>query len=62
MAKTAKKHSPMEGTLAYTISAAIVGFGILVFVDGLNSGAPFLSACAALIPFAIGLVSAFGDH
>jgi hypothetical protein len=52
----------MEGTLAYTISVAIVGFGILVFVDGLNSGAPFLSACAALIPFAIGLVSAFGDH
>jgi hypothetical protein len=40
----------MEGTLAYTISAAIVGFGIWVFVDGLNSGAPILLACAALIP------------
>jgi hypothetical protein len=52
----------MAGTLAYTISAAIVGFGIWVFVDCVNSGAPILWAFAALIPLAIGLVSAFGDH
>jgi hypothetical protein len=52
----------MEEALAYTISAAIVGFGIWVFVDGLRSGAPIALACAALIPVAIGLVSAFGEH
>jgi hypothetical protein len=52
----------MEGTLAYTVSAAMVGFGIWVFVDGLHSGAPILSACAALMTVAIGLMSAFGDH
>jgi hypothetical protein len=52
----------MEGTLAYTISLGMVGFGIWVFVGGLNAGAPILSACAALIPVAIGLVSAVGDH
>jgi hypothetical protein len=52
----------MEGTLGYTISAAIVGFGSWVFVGGLNSGAPISLACAALIPVAIGLVSAFGDQ
>jgi hypothetical protein len=52
----------MNETLAYAISAGIVGFAILVFFDGLNSGSPILSASAALILVAIGLVSAVGDH
>ena len=52
----------MEGMLAYAISIGLVGFGIWVFVATLNYGAPILSACAALILVAIGLVSAVGDH
>jgi hypothetical protein len=51
----------MERALAYLISAGIVGFGAWIFIAGLSSGAPALWACAALIPVAIGLLSAFGD-
>jgi hypothetical protein len=52
----------MEEILAYTISAGIVGFGIWIFVGAMDSGAPVLLACAALIPIVIGTWSARGDH
>ena len=52
----------MEAILAYAISAGITGFGVWVFDDALNSSAPILLACAALISITIGLVSVFGDH
>lgn len=51
---------PMDTVAAYAISAFIVGFGIGIFIAGLNSGAPALWACVALIPVAIGLISLFG--
>jgi hypothetical protein len=51
----------MERTLAYVISAGIVGFGVWIFIAGLSSGAPALWTCGALIPVAIGLLSVFGD-
>ncbi|WP_146101238.1 hypothetical protein [Bradyrhizobium sp. AC87j1] len=51
---------PMDTVAAYAISAFIVGFGVGIFVAGLNSGAPALWACVALIPVAIGLLSVFG--
>ncbi|TFV75310.1 hypothetical protein E4K64_16540 [Bradyrhizobium frederickii] len=50
----------MDTIVAYAISAFIVGFGIGIFIAGLNSGAPALWACVALIPVLIGLLSAFG--
>ncbi|MET4384517.1 lysylphosphatidylglycerol synthetase-like protein (DUF2156 family) [Bradyrhizobium sp. F1.4.3] len=50
----------MDKSLAYAISAFIVGFGLWVLVTGLSSSAPALWVCAALIPIAIGLVSTFG--
>jgi len=52
---------PMERALAYMISAGIVGFGAWIFIAGLSSSAPALWACMALIPIAIGLLSAFGE-
>ena len=51
---------PMDTVVAYGISAFIVGFGIGIFIAGLNSGAPALWTCVALIPIVIGLQSAFG--
>lgn len=51
---------PMDTVVAYAISAFIVGFGIGIFIAGLNSGAPAFWACVALLPVAIGLLSAFG--
>lgn len=51
---------PMDIVAAYAISAFIVGFGIGIFIAGLNSGAPALWAGVALIPVLIGLLSAFG--
>src|SRR3954468_2338536 len=51
----------MEKAAAYAISALIVGFGVWILVAGLSSSAPALSICAALIPIAIGLLSAFGQ-
>jgi hypothetical protein len=51
----------MEKALAYVISVGIVGFGAWVLVAGLSSSAPAFFACIALIPIAIGLVSAFGS-
>jgi hypothetical protein len=52
----------MDRAAAYAISAFIVGFGLWIFVLGLSSSVPALLACAALIPIAIGLLSAFGPH
>ncbi|MET4489740.1 hypothetical protein [Bradyrhizobium sp. LA7.1] len=51
----------MDKTLAYAISAPIVGFGLWILVTGLSSSATALWVCVALIPIAIGLVSAFGS-
>ena len=51
----------MERALAYVISAGIVGFGVWILIAGLSTIAPALWACAALIPIAIGLLSAFGE-
>jgi len=53
---------PMEKTLAYAISFVIIGFGAWIFVAGLYSAAPASWALVALIPIAIGLLSAFGDY
>ena len=50
----------MEKAAAYAISVLIVGFGLWILAAGLNSSAPTLWICAALIPIAIGLISAFG--
>lgn len=52
----------MNTALAYAISASIVGFGLWILVAGLTSSAPVLWGCVALIPVAIGLLSAFGPH
>jgi hypothetical protein len=54
--------SNMEKALAYTVSAIIVGFGLWILIAGLNSSAPALWICAALIPITIGLLSAFGPN
>jgi hypothetical protein len=51
----------MEKAAAYAISAFLVGFGLWILIAGLSSNAPALWICAALIPIAIGLISAFGD-
>jgi len=53
--------APMERALAYVISAGIVGFGVWILIAGLSTIAPALWACAALIPIAIGLLSAFDE-
>ena len=45
---------------AYAISAFLVGFGLWILIAGLSSSAPALWICAALIPIAVGLLSAFG--
>jgi hypothetical protein len=52
----------MEKALAYAVSAIIVGFGLWILIAGLNSSAPALWICAALIPITIGLLSAFGPN
>jgi hypothetical protein len=51
----------MEKALAYVISAGIVGFGGWILIAGLSSSAPALWTCLAMIPIAIGLLSAVGD-
>ena len=51
----------MEKAAAYAISAFIVfGLWILIAGLGLSSSVPALWICAALIPIAVGLLSAFG--
>lgn len=50
----------MEKALAYAISAALVGFGVLIFFAGLSSNSPALWTILALVPITIGVVSAFG--
>jgi len=52
--------SNMEKAAAYAISAFIVGFGLWILIAGLSSSVPALWICAALIPIAVGLLSAFG--
>jgi hypothetical protein len=49
----------MEKALAYVISIGIAGFGVWILIAGLSSGAPALWTGLALIPIAIGLLSAF---
>lgn len=50
----------MEKAVAYAISAAIVAFGVWIFVAGLSSSSPALWTVVALVPITIGIVSAFG--
>jgi hypothetical protein len=50
----------MEKVTAYAISAGIVGFGVGILIAGLGSTTPALWICLALIPIAIGLLSAYG--
>lgn len=50
----------MERAVAYAISAALVGIGVLILVIGLSSNSPALWAVVALVPITIGIVSAFG--
>jgi len=50
----------MEKAAAYAISAFIVGIGLWILIAGLSSSVPALWICAALIPIAVGLLSAFG--
>jgi hypothetical protein len=50
----------MEKAVAYAISAALVGTGIVILVIGLSSGSPALWTVVALVPITIGIVSAFG--
>lgn len=52
----------MEKELAYAISFVILAFGAWILGAGFYSAAPALWALVALIPIAIGLLSAFGDH
>jgi hypothetical protein len=49
----------MEKAVAYAISAFIVGFGLWILAAGLTSSTPALVG-AAVIPIAVGLISAFG--
>lgn len=50
----------MEKAVAYAISALLVGFGAWILVVGLSSSSPALWTLVALVPIAIGIVSAFG--
>jgi hypothetical protein len=50
----------MQKAAAYATSIGIVGFGLWILIAGLSSSAPALWICAALIPIAVGLISAFG--
>jgi hypothetical protein len=50
----------MEQAAAHAVSAFIVGFGLWILIAGLDSGAPALWVCAALIPIMVGLVSFVG--
>jgi hypothetical protein len=50
----------MQKAAAYAISLGIAGFGVWILIAGLNSSAPVFWICAALIPIAVGLLSAFG--
>ena len=51
----------MQKAAAYAISLGIAGFGDWILIAGLSSSAPVFWICAALIPIAVGLLSAFGD-
>ncbi|MGY4474457.1 F0F1-type ATP synthase assembly protein I [Bradyrhizobium sp. USDA 3364] len=50
----------MDKAAAYAISALIVGVGAWILIAGLSSSAPAFWICVALIPIAIGFLSAFG--
>ncbi|MET4018136.1 hypothetical protein [Bradyrhizobium sp. S3.2.12] len=50
----------MNKAAAYAISSFIVGFGLWILIAGLYSSTPAVWIVFALVPIAIGLVSAFG--
>ena len=50
----------METMAAYAVSFFIAGFGISILIAALGSGAPILWTCAAMLPLAVGLLSALG--
>jgi hypothetical protein len=50
----------MDKAAAYAISAGLGGFGVWIAIAGLSSSVPALWICAALIPLAVGLISAVG--
>jgi len=50
----------MDKVVAYSISAFITGFGLLILIAGQGSAASVLWDCAAIVPLAVGLLSAFG--
>ena len=52
----------VDKATAYAISAFIVGFGVWILVAGLNSSTPALWSGVALVPIAIGFISAFGPN
>jgi hypothetical protein len=51
----------MEKAIAFAISAGIACFGAWILVAALYSNTP-VAVCLALLPVAIGLMSAFGDY
>lgn len=51
----------MNKAVAYAISIFIIAFGLGILVAGISSNSPALWTCAAVVPIAIGLISAFGD-
>lgn len=50
----------MEKAVVYAVSALIVGFGLWIFIAGLDSNSPALWTIVGMVPIAIGLISAFG--
>ena len=50
----------MNKVVAYGISALITGFGLLILIAGQGTGTSVLWDCAAIVPLAVGLLSAFG--
>jgi hypothetical protein len=52
----------MDRTIAFAISAGIVCFGAWIVVAAVYSSTPVVWVCLALLPIAIGLISALGDY
>lgn len=59
---TNPRFDQMDRAVAYAVSAVIVLSGIWILLAGLGSSTPGVWAFVALVPIAIGLVSAFGDY
>jgi len=51
----------MERALPYTIAAGIIAFGVCILIAGLGSRTSTLWESVALIPIAVGLLSALSD-